>query len=73
LNRSRLQDRVATRLHFEVLLDGFNEVIGLSVHPSQNVAFASDLGGTIYRVALDGSHTSVLLRDAGNLTGIVAV
>ncbi|WP_229516661.1 YncE family protein [Paraburkholderia terrae] len=73
LNRSRLEQRGETGLHADVLLDGFNEAIGLSVHPYRNVAYVSDLGGTIRRVSLDGSDTRVVLRDAGNLTGIVAV
>ncbi|MFP3640413.1 hypothetical protein SB822_15275, partial [Paraburkholderia sp. SIMBA_054] len=44
-----------------------------NAHPYRNVAYVSDLGGTIRRVSFDGSDTHVVLRDAGNLTGIVAV
>jgi len=73
LNRSRLQDRVLTKLHPEVLVGGFNEAIGLSVHSDQNVAYVSDLGGAIHRVALDGSSSLVILRNAGKLTGIAAM
>jgi hypothetical protein len=73
LNRCQLQQRGETGLHAEVLFEGFNEAIGLSVHPYRNIAYVSDLGGTIRRVSLDGSGTRVVLRDAGNLTGIVAV
>ncbi|MFY0732332.1 YncE family protein [Pseudomonas sp. NFX15] len=73
LNRSRLQDRVKAEMHSEVLLGGFNEAIGLSVHSDQNVAYVSDLGGAIYRVALDGSSSTVVLRITDKLTGIVAI
>jgi len=73
LNRCRLSDRVATGLNSEVLLDGLDEAIGLSVHPYRNIAYVSDLGGAIHRVPLDGPGKSVVVRDAGNLTGIVAV
>ena len=73
LNRSWLHQRDAGELHREVLHDGFDEAIGLSVHPARNVAFVSDLGGSIHRVALDGSHDAVVLRDTGNLTGVIAV
>jgi DNA-binding beta-propeller fold protein YncE len=73
LNCSRLQERDGLILHREVLVGGFNEAIGLSVHPKRNVAFTSDLGGTIYRVTLDRSDVTVVLRNAGNLTGIAVV
>ncbi|MBI6943797.1 hypothetical protein JET76_20905 [Pseudomonas putida] len=73
LNRSRLQECGVTKLHSEVLAAGFNEAIGLSVHADQNVAYVSDLGGAIHRVALDGSRPSVILRNAGKLTGIAAM
>jgi hypothetical protein len=74
LNRSRLHDRFDTALQREVLIGGFNEAIGLSVHPDRNVAYVSDLGGSIHRVSLDGADdVRIVLRDAGNLTGIVAL
>lgn len=73
LNRSRLQDRAVTQLQAEVLVGGFNEAIGLSVHAEQNAAYVSDLGGAIHRVALDACKAEVMLRNAGRLTGIVAV
>ena len=74
LNRSHLDDPDAGELRREVLHGGFKEAIGLSVHPARNVAFTSDLGGSIYQVALDGSsHAFIMLRNAGDLTGIIAV
>jgi hypothetical protein len=74
LNRSHLDDPDAGELRREVLHGGFKEAIGLFVHPARNVAFISDLGGSIYQVALDGSsHASIALRNAGDLTGIIAV
>ncbi|WP_436972155.1 YncE family protein [Paraburkholderia caribensis] len=73
LNRVCLDDRHASGLQREILRDGFREVIGLSVHPRRNVVFASDLSGSIYRVPLDGRQASVVLQDAGRLTGIAAL
>lgn len=73
LNRCVLRGTDVASLHREVLLGGFDEAIGLSVHPEANVAFATDLGGTLRSVALDGSRETVVLRNAGRLTGIVAL
>ncbi|RKR36240.1 hypothetical protein [Paraburkholderia sp. BL17N1] len=70
LNRACLD---ASELHREVLRGGFREAIGLSVHPNRNVVFASDLSGSIYRVALDGQSVSTVLHDVGHLTGITAL
>lgn len=73
LNRSALLSEGPVRLRREVLLGGFDEAIGLSVHREHNVAFATDLGGSIRRVSLDGSDATVVLRTHGRLTGIVAL
>lgn len=73
LNRCVLRGTPVSDLQSEILLGGFDEAIGLSVHPEANVAFVTDLGGSLRSVALDGSGETIVLQDAGRLTGVAAL
>lgn len=73
VNRVFLDDGEPSRLQRDILVDGMQEAIGLSLHPGSNVLFATDLGGNVYRISVDSKRVDVVLKNAGRLTGIVAV
>jgi hypothetical protein len=73
LNRSCLDNRHASGFHHEVLCGGFQEAIGISVHRDHNVIFTSDLGGSVYRSAMQGQTLSIVIQNAGRITGITAL
>jgi hypothetical protein len=52
---------------------GLHEGIGISLDVKRGRMFFTDLGGTVYSAALDGSKKKALLTGQGSLTGIVYV
>ncbi|HSZ52057.1 MAG TPA: hypothetical protein VK801_10840 [Caulobacteraceae bacterium] len=68
VNRSTVDGTV--RLPPEVLVSHLMEAIGLALDVPGGRLFVTDLGGSVYAVRLDGSHTDVLAFAQGNLSGI---
>jgi hypothetical protein len=68
VNRSTVDGTV--RLPPEVLISHLMEAIGLALDVPGGRLFVTDLGGSVYVVRLDGSHTDVLAFAQGNLSGI---
>jgi hypothetical protein len=54
----------------EILVSGLMEGIGLSLDLEGGRMFFSDLGGSVYSAALDGSDKRALTFAQGNLTGV---
>jgi len=54
----------------QLLTTHLMEGIGLALDLKGNRMFATDLGGSVYSMSLDGSNKRVLLGAQGNLTGI---
>jgi hypothetical protein len=54
----------------QLLTTHLMEGIGLALDLERNRMFATDLGGSVYVMNLDGSNKRVLLGAQGNLTGI---
>jgi sugar lactone lactonase YvrE len=54
----------------QLLTTHLMEAIGLALDVEGNRMFATDLGGGVYSMNLDGSNKRVLLGAQGNLTGI---
>jgi hypothetical protein len=59
-----------TRKDRTVLFDGLREGIGIALDLQGGRMFVTDLGGSVYRAALDGSNKTTLLTSQGMLTGI---
>ena len=57
----------------EVVMPHLMEGIGLALDVPNNRMFATDLAGSLYTAALDGSGAKPLLIGQGNLTGIAYV
>jgi hypothetical protein len=49
------------------------EGIGIALDPGHNRMFVTDLGGNVWRAALDGSGNRPIRAVQGNLTGIAYV
>ena len=54
----------------EIVATHLMEGIGIALDPAHNRMFVTDLGGTIYVSALDGSGHRPIRALQGNLTGI---
>jgi hypothetical protein len=54
----------------QVLVTHLMEGIGLALDLKHNRMFATDLGGSVYSMSIDGSNKRTLLGAQGNLTGI---
>jgi len=54
----------------EIVVTHLMEGIGLTLDPSGERMFATDLGGSVYRADLDGKNLRMLLPVMGNLAGI---
>jgi hypothetical protein len=59
-----------TRTDRQILLTGLREGIGIALDLRGGRMYVTDLGGTVYSAALDGSDKNVLLTGQGTLTGI---
>ena len=57
----------------EILISHLHEAIGLALDLTKDRMYFTDLGGSLYAAALDGSDKQVVLRDVGDLTGICCV
>jgi hypothetical protein len=68
LNRTSIKDDRFLRR--EVLTTGLQEAIGLALDLKNDTAYFGDLGGNIYRSALDGSQRTTIYSGGGLLTGI---
>ncbi|KAK7514039.1 hypothetical protein IWZ03DRAFT_444692 [Phyllosticta citriasiana] len=59
------------RFQHQIVARKFNEAIGLRIDAANGHVYVSDLGGSLYRVNLDGSdRTRLLLDDTCTFTGI---
>jgi sugar lactone lactonase YvrE len=57
----------------QLLVTHLMEGIGLALDLERKRMFATDLGGSVYSMSLDGSNKRVILSAQGNLTGIAYV
>lgn len=57
----------------KVLARHFNELIGMSIDWKNQHIYLTDLGGSLYRVDMDGSNKTVLYQDEGCYTGVTLV
>jgi sugar lactone lactonase YvrE len=62
-----------TRDDQQILVRDLHEGIGIALDLDGKRMFVTDLGGNVYRAALDGSEKSTLLTGQGSLTGIAYV
>ena len=62
VNRAEMDNIAATS---EVVLEGLDEGIGLSLDLPNNRMFFTDIGGNLYSANLDGSGERELLHHAG--------
>ena len=69
VNRASTNARFAPR-EPEVLLHHLEEGIGIALDLAHGRMFVTDLTGTVYRAALDGSGMREIMLLQGNLTGI---
>ena len=56
--------------HHTILAGGFDETIGIALDLAGRRMFVTDLRGSVYRLALDGTNKRTLFTDQGVLTGI---
>ncbi|CAK46035.1 hypothetical protein CBS115989_8583 [Aspergillus niger] len=63
----------AGKPHLKILARHFNELIGMKVDWANRQIYLSDLGGSLYRVDMDGSNKTVLHSDEGSYSGITLV
>ncbi len=73
INRAPMDAGPAGRPAPELLLNGLNEAIGLSLDLAGSRMFFTDLSGSIYSADIDGSRKKALLVAQGNLTGTAYV
>lgn len=70
VNRAAMDVAAKDRVAPEILLSGLMEGIGITLDVRRDRLFMTDLGGSVYTAALDGSSKRVLAFAQGNLTGI---
>lgn len=73
LNRAYVGGDAQKSREIEILARQFHEPIGLKLDVKGNKVWVADLGGSIYRVALDGNNSGkkeVVIRDEGCYTGV---
>ena len=73
VNRAAMHPDSGKRPPPEILLSHLMEGIGIALDFKGNRMFITDLAGSIYSAALDGSNKKLLLAAQGNLTGIAYV
>ncbi len=70
VNRAPMDAPKKSRRKPEILSTHLMEGIGLSLDPSSQRMFVTDLGGSVYSAKLDGTDKKALLIAQGNLTGV---
>ncbi|KAJ6000985.1 3-hydroxyacyl-CoA dehyrogenase [Penicillium waksmanii] len=70
LNRASVGEKKSQVL---ILARHFHELIGMKIDWDNQHIYLTDLGGSVYRVNLDGSNKTVLHNDGGSYTGITLV
>lgn len=72
VNRAAIVKSTGNLGDVEILMDGFDETIGISVVPNLGVMYVTDLAGRVYRANLDGSGKQTIIEKQGQdmLTGI---
>ena len=73
VNRAAMDADSAMRPPPEIVFQHLMEGIGIALNLKGNQMFVSDLTGSIYSAALDGSNKQLVLAVQGNLTGIAYV
>ena len=73
VNRAAMHSDSGKRPPPEILFSHLMEGIGIALDFKGNRMFITDLAGSIYSAALDGSNKKLLLAAQGNLTGIAYV
>ena len=73
VNRAPLDADYQTRPAPEILVRHLMEGIGIALDLKGGRAFFTDLAGSVYSAALDGSEKRTLLAAQGNLTGVAYV
>ncbi|OKP15238.1 Hydroxyacyl-coenzyme A dehydrogenase, mitochondrial [Penicillium subrubescens] len=66
-------DGETSQIQKSILARNFHEPVGLKLDAEQEKIYLTDLGGSVYRVNLDGSGQEILVRDGGCYTGISLV
>lgn len=56
-----------------LVAERFHETIGLALDIEKNVAYVSDLLGSIWLVDLRSGEKTALIRDKGNFSGLILV
>jgi len=70
VTRVSIDGRFGERLPPTVVLDHLMEGIGICLDPPHGRMFVTDLAGSVYSAATDGSQMRMLAQPQGNLTGI---
>ena len=70
VNRASIDMPAANGHEPELVVSDLMEGIGLALDVPANRMFVTDLGGSLYSAALDGSDKRVLLAAQGNLAGV---
>jgi len=75
VNRIKLKSgQVSTNsLQNEILVKNLHEGIGIALDLKGNRMFFGDLEGSLYESDLDGKNEKVLMKDAGDFTGVAYV
>ncbi|MDF2514933.1 MAG: hypothetical protein K0R59_229 [Sphingobacterium sp.] len=68
LNRAKLE--TIGREAYEILADGYQEIIGLTIVPDLSAVFTSDIGGNIRKFDLHTNHDTLVFKGPRMLTGI---
>jgi len=67
-------ESVATNsLQNEILVKNLHETIGIALDLKNKRMFFGDLEGSLYEADLDGKNAKVLMKDAGDFTGVAYV
>jgi hypothetical protein len=70
VNRASIDMPASSGSEPELVVSDLMEGIGLALDVPANRMFVTDLGGSLYSAALDGSDKRVLLAAQGNLAGV---
>jgi len=70
VNRASIDAPARNGRASELVVSDLMEGIGVALDVPGNRMFVTDLGGSLYSAALDGSEKRVLLSAQGNLTGV---
>jgi 3-hydroxyacyl-CoA dehydrogenase len=67
LNKAMIGDKTRSR---SILARHFNEAIGVKLDSANQYIYVTDLGGSIYRLDMDGKNNKQVYRGDGSFTGI---